>query len=151
MRVILQEKVANLGDVGDQVSVKPGYGRNFLLPQGKAVMATADNIADFEKRRAELEKKAAEVLASAEKRAGELAKVTVTIEAQASDEGKLFGSVGPRDVADAVTETGIELAKSEVLLPEGPIRAVGEYDVAVQLHSEVVTNIKVEVVAIAGE
>ncbi len=143
MKVILQEKIANLGQVGDQVNVKPGYARNYLIPKNKVVMATPSNIADFEKRRAELEKRAAEVLAAAQARADKIAEVTVTLETQASDEGKLFGSIGPRDIADAVVAAGHELNKSEVLMPEGPIRQTGEYEIHVQFHSEVTGAIKV--------
>lgn len=145
MRVILQEKVAKLGKVGDQVTVKRGYGRNFLIPQGKAVMATPENIEVFERNRAELEKRAAEVLAQAQARFEKLADLVVTIMAQAGEGGKLFGSVGARDVADAVTAAGVELEKSEVRLPEGPIRQTGEFEIGVYLHSEVTGNIKVVV------
>lgn len=151
MKVILQEKIANVGDVGDQVNVKPGFGRNYLIPQNKAVMATVGNIAEFEKHRAELEKKAAEILAAAQARAETLHTLELTLEAQASDEGKLFGSIGPRDIADAAVAVGTELEKREVHLPEGPIRNVGEYQVDVQLHSEVMTTIKVTVVSAATE
>lgn len=147
MRVILQEKVANLGNVGDLVTVKSGFARNYLFPSGKALRATKENIAEFEKRRAELEKKAAEVLAVAKARGEELQNLVVTIPAQASEEGKLFGSVGPRDIADAAIQAGSELAKSEVLMPEGPIRQIGEYDIQLQLHSEVIASMKVKVVA----
>lgn len=147
MRVILQEKVAKLGKVGDQVEVKPGYGRNYLIPNGIAVPATEKNIAEFEKRRIEFEKKAAEVLTVAQARAEKLKDLTVTIEVQASEEGKLFGSVGLRDVVDAVSKQGIDIEKREVLLPEGPIRQVGEYAISLQLHSEVVVAIKVKIVA----
>ena len=146
MKLVLQERVANLGNVGDQVNVKAGYARNFLLPRGKAVPATADNIVAFEARRADLEKKAAEVLASAKKRAEDFADFMVTIESLASDEGKLFGSIGPRDVAKSVSDAGHPLEKSEVEMPEGPIRSAGEYQVNVHLHSEVTTQIKVKVV-----
>lgn len=147
MRVILKENIANLGDIGDQVTVKAGYGRNFLLPQEKAVVATADNIAEVEAHRAELEKLAAEAKAAAQTRSDKLASIAVSMEVEASEEGKLFGSIGPRDIAEKVTEAGAELAKSEVLMPEGPIRMVGEYDIAVKLHAEVQTTIKVTVLA----
>mgnify|MGYP001302762310 CR=1 FL=1 len=137
MEVILLEKIANLGELGDKVTVKAGFGRNFLLPQGKATAATAENIAEFEARRAELEKVAAEKLAVAQQRADNLAELVVTITANAGEEGKLFGSIGTQDIADAVTAAGVEVARSEVLLPEGTIRQLGEYEIGLQLHSEV--------------
>lgn len=137
MQVILKEKVANLGSVGDVVDVKPGYARNFLIPRGRAVRATPESIAEFEKIRADLERKAAEVLAAAKARLEKVEALGLVLEAQASDEGKLFGSVGPRDIADAATKAGVELTKSEVKLPEGPIRAVGEFEVDIVLHSDV--------------
>lgn len=146
MRVILQEKIAKLGGVGDQVSVKPGYGRNYLIPQQKAVLATPANIAEFGERRAELEKAAAEVLVVAQERAKKLEALPIKVEAQAGDEGKLFGSVGPRDIAEAATRAGVELAKSEVSMPEGPIRQIGEYEISANLHSEVKATLKVEIV-----
>lgn len=145
MKVILQERITNLGNVGDQVNVKAGYARNFLLPRNKAVQATASNIVAFEKRRVELEKLAAEVFAAAEQRAALLEGHLVTLTVQASEEGKLFGSVGPRDIAKAVTDSGKILEKSEVEMPEGPIRTVGEYVVTVHLHGEVHAKIKVVV------
>ncbi|CEA02000.1 50S ribosomal protein L9 [Pseudomonas saudimassiliensis] len=147
MEVILLEKIANLGNLGDKVAVKAGYARNFLLPFGKATPATADNVEAFEARRAELEKAAAERKGEAEARAAKLAELTVTIAANAGEEGKLFGSIGTRDIADAVTAAGVELEKSEVRLPEGPLRAVGEFDVAVQLHTDVEATVKLVVVA----
>lgn len=147
MRLILQDKVANLGSVGDQVTVKPGYARNFLIPTGKAIKATAANIKSFEKRRAEFEKRAKDAVESAKARAERLNKMVIKITANASDEGKLFGSIGPRDVAEVVTARGEVLNKSEVHLPEGPIRQVGMYDVDLQLHSDVTTSIKLEIVA----
>ena len=125
MEVILLEKVANLGNLGDKVNVKAGYGRNYLLPQGKATAATAENVAAFEARRAELEKLAAEKKAYAESRAAQLAELEVTITATAGDEGKLFGSIGTHDIADALTASGVEVAKSEIRLPNGAIRLVG--------------------------
>lgn len=149
MRIILQENIVNLGKVGDQVTVKAGYGRNFLVPQGKAALANKNNIAEFEKHRAELEKAAQVILDAAQKRADALSKVTVTIEAQAGDEGKLFGSIGPRDIAEAVAAQGVELEKKEVSLPEGPIRTTGEYDIAINLEGDVTSVIKLSVVAIA--
>jgi large subunit ribosomal protein L9 len=145
MQVILLEKVGKLGDLGDQVNVKSGYGRNFLIPLGKAVPASASNVADFETRRAELEAVAAEKVAAAQARADKLAGVVVTMESNAGEEGKLFGSIGTRDIADAISATGNEVAKSEVKMPEGVIRELGEYDVSIQLHSDVTTVVKVVV------
>lgn len=145
MKVILQERVTNLGNVGDQVNVKPGFARNYLLPRGKAVQATENNVVAFEKRRAELEKKAAEVLAAAKERATQLEGHAVTLTAQASEEGKLFGSITPRDIAKAVHDSGKALEKSEVEMPEGPIRVVGEFSITVHLHGEVSAKIKVVV------
>lgn len=147
MEVILLEKVANLGSLGDKVKVKAGYGRNFLVPYGKAVPATKDNLEAFEARRAELEKAAAEKLASAEARAEKLNGAAFTISSKAGDEGKLFGSIGVRDIADAISTSGTEVEKSEVRLPEGPLRAVGEYDIELQLHSDVTAEVKLTVVA----
>ena len=147
MDVILLEKVANLGSLGDKVKVKAGYGRNFLLPYGKAVPATADNLKAFEERRAELEKAAAEKLAEAQARAEKLEGASVTITSKAGEEGKLFGSIGVRDIADAITATGTEVEKSEVRLPEGPLRVVGEYEIELQLHSDVTVAINLAVVA----
>ncbi|MDH5181599.1 MAG: 50S ribosomal protein L9 [Gammaproteobacteria bacterium] len=148
MEVILLEKVPNLGSLGDKVSVKPGYGRNFLIPQKKAVPATADNIAKFEARRAELEKAAGEALAAAQARAAQLAALgSVTIEGNAGDEGKLFGSVATSDIADALTAAGVAVEKREVLLPEGPIHNIGEYEVNVRLHADVIQSVKVIVAA----
>lgn len=151
MRVILQEKIANLGNVGDQVTVKRGFGRNYLIPNDKAVLATSVNIALFEKRRAELEKAEALHLAEAKARAKVLADLTVKIETKAGEEGRLFGSIGPRDVAEAITKAGQEVSKSEVNMPEGPIRTVGEYTIGITLHGEVHTTVKVEVIAIVTE
>ena len=146
MDVILLEKVGKLGSIGDKVAVKAGFGRNFLIPQGKAVFATEANLADFEQRRAELEAAAADKMGKAEARAAELAKLaSVTISAVAGDEGKLFGSIGARDVADAVSAAGVELAKSEVKMPEGPLRELGEFAVTIQLHSDLSTSIQVVV------
>lgn len=147
MEVILLEKVANLGNLGDRVKVKPGYGRNYLIPKGKATEATAENVAHFEARRAELESRAAESLTSAQARAKQLAELIVTLAAKAGNEGRLFGSVGAADIAEAVSAAGYELKKQEVRLPQGPIRQVGEYDVTLQLHSEVKTHIRVNVIA----
>lgn len=148
MEIILLDKVANLGSLGDQVSVKSGYARNFLFPKGKAVPATAANIKMFEERRAELEAKLAEELAAAQARAEKLnALEPVVITAKAGDEGKLFGSIGTRDIAAAVTAAGVEIAKSEVLLPNGTLREVGEYEIELQLHADVFAKIQLHVVA----
>lgn len=147
MNIILLDKIANLGGLGDTVSVKAGYARNFLFPQGKAVPATKDNVAKFEQRRAELEAKLAGVLEKAQARADEISNLAeVTIASPAGDEGKLFGSVGTRDIADAVTAAGVAVAKSEVRMPNGTIRETGEFDLDIQLHSEVTTSIKVIVI-----
>jgi large subunit ribosomal protein L9 len=147
MNVILLEKVSNLGGLGDQVSVKAGYGRNYLIPFGKAVPATADNIASFEARRAQLQAAADAKLAEAQARANKLAELKVSVAANAGDEGKLFGSVGTADIADALTAAGVAVAKSEVRLPNGSIREVGEFEVDVQVHSEVTATVTVIVVA----
>jgi len=148
MEVILLEKVANLGNLGDKVNVRPGYGRNFLVPNKKAVPATKDNLAMFEERRAELEKAAAEALATAQARAEKLAELaTVTITANASDEGKLFGSVAVSDIAKVVSDAGVEVAKQEVSMPEGPIHVIGEYEITIRVHSDVAQPIKVVVAA----
>jgi large subunit ribosomal protein L9 len=143
MELILLEKVMNLGDLGETVKVKAGYGRNYLVPTGKAVPATQENVAMFEARRAELEQAAAAKLGSAESRREAMSAVVIEITANASDEGKLYGSIGPREIADAVTETGHPLNKSEVIMGEGPIRFTGEHEVAIQLHADVETTIKV--------
>lgn len=147
MDIILLDKVGRLGSIGDKVSVKAGYGRNFLLPQGKAVSATAKNIADFEVRRAGLEAVAAGKIAEATARAEKLAELTVTIAANAGDEGRLFGSIGTRDIADAITAAGVAVVKSEVRLPSGVLREVGQYDIDLQLHAEVIQAVKLVVVA----
>jgi len=137
----------NLGALGDKVKVKPGYGRNFLVPHGKAVPATGANLAEFEKRRADYEAKAAALHNDAEARKARLESQQVVIKANASTEGKLYGSVGPRDIAEAFTAAGLPLEKSEVVLGEGPIRRTGEFDVQVVLHSDVSTTVKVIVAA----
>ena len=148
MLVILLDKIAHLGKVGDQVNVKSGYARNFLIPQGKAVMATAANIEHFEARRAELEEKAAQALAAAVDRAARLEALgSVTIASKAGDEGRLFGSIGTRDIADAITAKGVEVAKSEVRLPNGLIRTLGEHEVTFQFHGEVFSHLNVVIVA----
>ncbi|MBR9727650.1 50S ribosomal protein L9 [Shewanella intestini] len=148
MNVILLDKIANLGSLGDQVSVKAGYARNFLLPQGKAVVANPANVEVFEARRAELEAKLAAELATATERAEKLAALeAVVIASKAGEEGKLFGSIGTRDIADAVSAAGVELAKAEVRLPLGALRTTGEFEVEVQVHTEVKAVVKVSVVA----
>jgi large subunit ribosomal protein L9 len=145
MDLILLQKVTNLGNLGDKVSVKPGYGRNFLVPQGKAVPATAANVAEFEAKRAEYEAKAKANLDGAQGRLAQLEGASVTLQVNASTEGKLYGSVGPRDIADAFTAAGLPLEKSEVVMGEGPIRHIGEFDVLVHLHADVETTVKVVV------
>ncbi|MFS1524068.1 50S ribosomal protein L9 [Microbulbifer sp. 2304DJ12-6] len=147
MEVILLDKVGKLGNVGDRVDVKAGFGRNFLLPTGKAIAATFANIAEFEAKRAELESAAEGKLAEAESRATKLADLVVTIAANAGDEGKLFGSIGTRDIAEAITAGGVAVAKAEVRLPQGTLREVGEYAVDVQLHSDVTAVVKVVIEA----
>ncbi|SMB84008.1 LSU ribosomal protein L9P [Pasteurella testudinis DSM 23072] len=148
MQIILLDKIVHLGNVGDQVNVKAGFARNFLIPQGKAVMATKANIEHFEARRAELEAKVAEVLAAAQARAAQLeALASVTISSKAGDEGRLFGSITTRDVAEAVTAAGVQIEKSEVRLSEGPLRTTGEHEVRFQLHGEVFASLNVVVVA----
>ena len=143
MQLILLQKVVNLGNLGDQVEVKPGYGRNFLVPQGKAVPATASNVAEFEAKRAEYEAKAQAMLGDAEGRRAKLEGASVTIHANASTEGKLYGSVGPRDIAEALTKAGLPVNKSEVVMGEGAIRHIGEFEVIVHLHADVETPVKV--------
>ena len=143
MEIILLQKVKNLGNLGDRVKVKAGYSRNFLIPYGKAVPATAANVAEFEQRRAEFEAKAGEILAAAQARRERIEGQAVTIKANASTEGKLYGSVGPRDIAEAFTAAGMPLEKSEVIMGEGPIRKTGEFDVEVHLHADVHTTVKV--------
>ncbi len=147
MEVILLEKVVNLGDLGDKVNVKSGYARNFLVPQHKAVMATKEKIAEFEARRAELEKAAAEKLAAAQKRADALGKIEVSIAHKAGEEGKLFGSVGTVDIAQAMTDAGAAVDKREVRLPDGIIRHVGEYAIDVHLHTDITVTVAVSVIA----
>ncbi len=147
MELILLQKVRNLGTLGDKVEVKPGYGRNYLLPQGKAVRVNAANLAAFEQRRAEYQAKADSLLADAEARKAKLEGVSVTISTHASAEGKLFGSVGPRDISEALSTAGHEVNKGEVILGEGPLRHTGEFDVALHLHADVHTSVKVVVVA----
>ncbi len=146
MDIILLKKVGGLGDLGDKVSVRPGYGRNFLIPTGCAAPATERNLQAFEERRAELEAQAAAALAAAEARKGRLDGLAVTIARKAGDEGRLFGSVGTADIAEAITEAGVEVEKSEVRLPAGPFRATGEHEVEVHLHSDVDVTVRIEVV-----
>jgi large subunit ribosomal protein L9 len=147
MEVILLQKIANLGNIGDRVKVKPGYGRNFLLPQGKAALATAANLAKFEESRAELEKQAADQLESARLRAGQLEGFSLKLTAKAGNEGKLFGSIGTSDIAEACTREGIRIERSEVRLPAGPIRLVGEHQVKLHLHSDIEIDLPVTVLA----
>jgi large subunit ribosomal protein L9 len=147
MEVILLEKIHNLGNLGDQVKVKSGYGRNFLIPCGKAVSASPENVKKFEARRAELEKAQAGALEKANARAELLNKVSITMTKKAGPEGKLFGSVGTVDISEAVTQSGVELAKHEVRMPHGPFRVVGEHEVAVHLHADVEAKIRINIVA----
>ena len=143
MQLILLQKVTNLGNLGDKVDVKPGYGRNFLVPQGKAVPATAANVAQFEAKRADYEAKAKGIHAEAQTRLAKLEGASVTLYANASTEGKLYGSVGPRDIAEALTKLGTLVEKSEVVMGEGAIRHIGEFEVLVHLHADVETPVKV--------
>lgn len=144
MEVILLDKISHLGSFGDKVKVKNGYGRNYLLPQKKAVMATAENKEKFEKERAKYEAAIAARLKQAQERAEQIEKIgQVTITAKAGDEGRLFGSIGTRDITEAITNAGCEVHKSEIRMPHGVIRAVGEYDIALQLHADVKTSVKV--------
>lgn len=147
MEIILLEKVHNLGDIGDKVNVRPGYGRNFLIPERKAVPATKNNIAKFEERRVELEKIAAANLAAAKLRAEKISALTITISSKSGEEGKLYGSIGTRDIADAISEAGEKVTKSEVRLPNGAIRNIGQHDIDLQLHSDVTLTIKVNIIA----
>jgi large subunit ribosomal protein L9 len=147
MDVILLQKVANLGAIGDRVKVKSGYGRNYLLPSGRATLATAANVARFEARRTELEKLAGEQLGGAQERAAALRDLRLSITAKAGSEGKLFGSVGTSDIAEACTAAGHRVNRSEVRLPTGPIRAVGEHQVTLHLHTDVEVTITVIIVA----
>ena len=147
MEVILLENISNLGGLGDKVDVKAGFGRNYLIPQGKAVPATESAIAEFEARRAELEAAAAETLAAAEARAEAINGLgLITVTANAGEEGKLFGSIGTRDIADAVTAAGVQIDKSEVRLPEGALREIGEYEINIQVHGDVTGFVALAVV-----
>jgi large subunit ribosomal protein L9 len=145
MDVILLDKVENLGGIGDKVKVKPGYARNYLLPKGKATRATAENVAEFEARRAELEARAAGVIAEAKARAESIAGLKLVIAAKAGTEGKLFGSVGPVDIAEAAEAAGVTIERSELRLADGPLRAIGDHEVEVHLHSEVSVMISVSI------
>lgn len=147
MDVILLEKIANLGNLGDKVTIKNGYGRNYLIPQGKAAPATPAKIAEFEARRAELEKLAAEKLAAAHARAEALASLKVVIKHKTGDEGRLFGSVGTQNIAEAATAAGVAVAKNEVRLPNGVIRQVGEYSITINLHTDVDATLAVSIEA----
>jgi large subunit ribosomal protein L9 len=146
MEVILLEKIANLGDLGDKVTIKSGFGRNYLVPQGKAVAATANKIAEFEQRRAELEIIAAEKLVAAEQRATVLSKLTIEIEQKAGDEGKLFGSVGTQNITDAIVDAGQKVEKHEIRMPDGVIRHIGEYEITIHLHTDVNVVVPVKIV-----
>lgn len=146
MEVILLEKVANLGSIGDKVKVKPGFARNFLLPQGKATMATPENVARFEARRVEFERAATEQLAKAQARAEQFKEFKLTLAAKTGTEGKLFGSIGTSDIAEAVTRAGHAVERSEVRLPHGPIRVVGEHHVTLHLHTDVNIDLAITIV-----
>jgi large subunit ribosomal protein L9 len=145
MEVILLEKIANLGNLGDKVTIKSGYGRNYLVPQGKAVAATAKKIAEFEARRAELEKAAAEKLSAAQKLGDELSKLQITIAHKAGDEGRLFGSVGTHNIAEAITAAGIAIEKQQIRLPHGAIRHIGDYPIDINLHSDVIVTLTIKI------
>lgn len=147
MQVILLEKVRNLGNLGDKVNVTAGYGRNYLIPENKAVFATEKNIELFEKRRAELEKKEKQSLNEAEQRAAKLNDVTIVIAAQASDEGKLYGSIGPSDIKDALKAKSFEVSKREIVMSEGPLHSVGNFVIDIHVHSDVIAKLQVEIVA----
>lgn len=147
MEVILLEKIANLGNLGDKVTIKSGYGRNYLIPQGKAAMATAAKIKEFEERRAELEKQAAEKLAAATARGEAISKLTISIAHKTGDEGRLFGSVGTQNIAEAITAAGVKVEKNEVRLPNGVIRQIGQYDIAIHLHTDVVVTLPINIVS----
>jgi len=147
MEVILLENIANLGELGEKVSVKSGYGRNFLIPQRKAVPATKANLIDFEARRAELQQLADEKLAVANARAEKVNALSITLTTKAGDEGKLFGSITVRDIAEAAVSRGVDIEKTEIQMPDGPLRQLGEYLITVQLHSDVTAELKVGVIA----
>lgn len=147
MQVILLEKISNLGNLGAKVDVKPGYGRNFLIPQKKAVLATPNNIAKFEAQRADLEKKAQEMLTKAQQRASKLNDVVLVLRAQASDEGKLYGSIGVSEIQAAMSEQDIEVSKREIVLSEGVFHSVGQYSVEVHVHMDVIARVALEIVS----
>ncbi|WP_020565265.1 50S ribosomal protein L9 [Methylosarcina fibrata] len=147
MEVILLEKIAKLGNLGDKVTIKSGYGRNYLVPQGKAVIATANKIAEFEARRAELEKAAHERLNAAQARAEALQKLQVVITHKAGDEGRLFGSVGTHNIAEAITQAGVPVEKQEIRMPHGALRHVGEFPIDIHLHSDVVVTLSIKIAA----
>ena len=147
MDIILLQKVANLGNIGDRVKVKSGFGRNYLLPHGKATLATPDNIKRFEARRAELEKAAHEQLSSAEQRAEALKEFKLVIPSKAGTEGKLFGSIGTADIAEAATKAGIKIERSEVRLPNGALRTIGDHSVVLHLHADIDVPLAVTIVA----
>lgn len=147
MQVILLEKIRNLGNLGDRVMVKAGYGRNYLVPQNKAVFATEKNVELFEQRRAELEKKAQQAQSVAEQRAAKLNDITVVISAMASDEGKLYGSIGVNEVKDALVAKEVEINKREIVMPEGPIHSIGDYVVEIHVHSDVVAKLQIQIVS----
>lgn len=147
MKVILLDKIGKLGNLGDQVNVKPGFGRNYLLPFGKAIAATEENVKVFEERRAELEQAASDKLTQAQGRARQLEEMAeFTIAANAGDEGKLFGSIGTREIAEALTQQGVEVSKSEVRLPEGALRETGEFPIAIQVHGDVTANVTLNII-----
>ena len=146
MNVILLDKIENLGDIGDLVSVKPGYGRNYLLPQGKAALATKDKIAEVEARRAELEKAAAEDLAGAKSRGDLIDGMDLIVQAKSGEEGKLFGSVGPIDICEAFSKVSVDVERAEVRMPDGPLRELGEFEIGLHLHADVNVTVKVQVV-----
>ncbi len=147
MNVILLDKVENLGDIGDLVKVKPGFGRNYLLPQGKAALATKEKIAEVEARRAELEKAAAAELAAAKDRAKLADGMELVIPANAGEEGKLFGSVGPIDLCEALSKVGVEVERSEIRMPDGPIHELGDFSIGLHLHADVNVDVSLKVVA----
>lgn len=147
MEVILLEKVRNLGNLGDKVDVKSGYGRNFLIPQNKAVFATEDNVKAFEQRRSELEKNAKQALALAEQRAAKINDTVLVISAMASDEGKLYGSVSVNEINDALKAKEIQISKREIVMPEGPLHSIGNYVVEIHVHSDVIAHLQVEIVS----
>jgi large subunit ribosomal protein L9 len=146
MEIILLEKIPNLGNLGEKITVKPGYGRNYLIPQGKAVAASAEKLAEFERRRAELEKKASEALAAAHARAEAVSQLTLTIAQKAGEEGRLYGSVGTQDIANAITAAGVKVEKQEVRLPHGAIRQVGDYEIKLHFHGDVDATLALKVV-----